>query len=62
MIFTSRSVQLLVVAKAGRCMRYLTVLALLICTGCGMLPDGRRWGQDATFTPGLERITQLGLT
>jgi membrane-associated phospholipid phosphatase len=39
-------------------MRYLTILAFVICTGCGTLPDGRRWGQDATFTPGFERIKE----
>lgn len=39
-------------------MRYLTILVLVICTGCGTLPDGRRWGQDATFTPGYERIRE----
>jgi membrane-associated phospholipid phosphatase len=39
-------------------MRCLMILALLICTGCGTLPDGRRWGQDATFTPGFERIKE----
>jgi len=39
-------------------MRYLAVLAMLMCTGCGTLPDGRRWGQDATVTPGFERIKE----
>jgi membrane-associated phospholipid phosphatase len=39
-------------------MRYLIILTVLICTGCSTLPDGRRWGQDATFTPGFERIRE----
>ncbi len=32
-------------------------LALLLCLGsCGTLPNGRRWGQDATLLPGRARL------
>jgi membrane-associated phospholipid phosphatase len=40
-----------------RGMRLLTIAFLFsLLTGCGSLPNGRGWGQDATFTPGWERI------
>ncbi len=29
---------------------------LLSTTGCGALPNGRGWGQDATLRPGWERV------
>jgi hypothetical protein len=31
-------------------------LALLHLIGCATLPDGRRWGEDATIAPGWERV------
>jgi membrane-associated phospholipid phosphatase len=34
----------------------LITLILATCAGCGTLPDGRYWGQDATFTPGWDRV------
>jgi hypothetical protein len=40
-------------------MRTLFLLALVAaCTGCGSLPNGRDWGQDATIAPGWERVQQ----
>ena len=32
------------------------VLSGVLTTGCGTLPNGRKWGQDATLTPGWERV------
>lgn len=37
------------------CKTLLPVLVLL-CTGCSTLPSGRGWGEDATLTPGWERV------
>jgi membrane-associated phospholipid phosphatase len=38
-------------------MRVLCIVLLLLSTSaCTTLPNGRGWGQDATFTPGWERI------
>src|SRR5919106_962014 len=36
------------------------VLILVSCAlaGCGTLPAGRGWGEDATFRPGLERVRE----
>lgn len=36
----------------------MAVLAawVALCTGCGTLPDGRRWGGDATILPGWRQI------
>ena len=31
-------------------------LFLLILTGCAALPGARRWGEDATMSPGWERV------
>jgi len=38
--------------------RHLIILLLLsgLLAGCGTLPNGRRWGQDATFFPGWQRV------
>ena len=37
-----------------------TALPLVVCSllavSCGTLPNGRRWGEDATLTPGGERL------
>ena len=35
---------------------FFIALLLATTTACSTLPDGRGWGQDATFTPGWERI------
>jgi len=34
----------------------LVLLILPLVVSCGTLSNGRRWGQDATFSPGWERI------
>jgi membrane-associated phospholipid phosphatase len=34
----------------------LHLFLLSILSGCGTLPDGQRWGQNATLTPGWDRI------
>ena len=38
--------------------RWLIVYSLLLLTGCGTLPNGRGWGQDATLSPGWQRVGQ----
>jgi membrane-associated phospholipid phosphatase len=39
-------------------MRRLIVLAgvSIVLAGCSSLPNGRRWGEDATVSPGWERV------
>jgi hypothetical protein len=37
---------------------FLSVMSLMMSQGCGTLSNGRRWGQDATLTPGWERIKE----
>jgi hypothetical protein len=32
------------------------VFGLMICQGCGTLPNGRKWGQDAMINPGWDRV------
>ena len=32
------------------------LLILMLTTGCGTLPDGRGWGQDAIYPPRWERV------
>jgi hypothetical protein len=32
------------------------VFGLMICQGCGTLPSGRKWGQDAMINPGWDRV------
>jgi membrane-associated phospholipid phosphatase len=40
-------------------MRSVVVFVLLAaCAGCGSLPNGREWGQDATIAPGWERVQE----
>jgi len=39
-------------------MRWLFTLIATICTGCGTLPNDRHWGEDATFTPGWDRVKE----
>ena len=34
----------------------LTLLAVFLFGGCASLPDEHRWGEDATFRPGWERV------
>ncbi len=34
----------------------LVLLALCLLGGCASLPDGHRWGEDATLRPGWERV------
>jgi membrane-associated phospholipid phosphatase len=36
--------------------RWLVVYSMILLTGCGTLPNGRRWGQDATLSPGWQRV------
>lgn len=42
-------------SPGARRVSFLFLLALA-CAGCGTLPSGRGWGQDATWTPGWERV------
>lgn len=41
-------------------MRYSRSIILLcvFLSGCGTLPSGAGWGEDATFTPGWERVRE----
>ena len=39
----------------------LVVYSIVLLTGCGTLPNGRRWGQDATLTPGWGRVGHAAL-
>ncbi len=32
------------------------LLAVFLVSGCSSLPDGHRWGEDATYRPGWDRI------
>ncbi len=34
----------------------LTVLMLFILNGCGTLPNGKGWGEDATMIPGWDKM------
>ena len=36
--------------------RSAIVLCALLLAGCGTLPDGKGWGEEATLAPGWERI------
>ena len=42
------------------CMQFPIFLLFFACytAGCGTLPNGRGWGQDATLTPGWDRISR----
>jgi hypothetical protein len=35
---------------------FLSIIIFMMLQGCGTLPNGRKWGQDATLTPGWEKI------
>jgi hypothetical protein len=37
---------------------YLIFLPLLVLAGCGTLPDGHRWGQDAFHPVDLDRVSR----
>lgn len=37
---------------------YLILLATLIVSGCGALPNGQRWGQDAFYPIDLDRVSK----
>ena len=39
-------------------MRTVILVLCLACSACSSLPNGRGWGQDATFTPGWERVKE----
>lgn len=40
-----------------RRVKQLFLIAVVsMCTACSTLPNGRHWGQDATFAPGWERV------
>ena len=40
-------------------MRALVILAALFAlSGCGTLPTGEKWGENATFAPGWERVRE----
>lgn len=40
----------------SRCVSVAAAVATL--AGCGTTPDGRRWGQDASFAPGWGKVRQ----
>jgi len=39
----------------------LTCSILILLSGCGTLPNGRAWGEDATLRPGLPKIRSAAL-
>jgi hypothetical protein len=39
----------------------LAFLAVLALGGCASLPNGRQWGEDATYRPGWERVRRSAL-
>ncbi len=39
-----------------RLSRLLPLLAVCLAAGCASLPDEHRWGEDATYRPGWERV------
>ena len=49
-----RNPDVLAACRAGRIAAALCLIPLL--SGCGTLPNGRSWGQDASLAPGWERI------
>jgi membrane-associated phospholipid phosphatase len=40
----------------------LGLVLIILSTGCGTMPNGRGWGQDATITPGWGRIGRAALS
>ena len=51
-------------ALTGSVMRRLMVLVVVAITlsGCSSLPTGRGWGEDATLSPGWERVRTSAVT
>lgn len=47
--------------RANLSFRALSWLLVLCLAGCGTLPGGRKWGQDATLLPGWHRIGQAAV-
>ena len=45
-------------------MRFASALVMYcaLLTGCGTLPDGGRWGEKITVSPGWERIGSAAAT
>ena len=39
-----------------RCIPPFAILALVLASGCGTLPDGRSWGGEATCLPGWRQL------
>jgi hypothetical protein len=48
--------------KKTRLLALVSVVSIghLLC-GCSTLPNGREWGQDATFNPGWEAVREVAL-
>jgi membrane-associated phospholipid phosphatase len=42
--------------RSGRHRLSILAIALMVLTGCSTLPNGRRWGEDATASPGWDRV------
>ena len=40
----------------------VAICAGLLCTGCGTLPSGRGWGEEATIRPGWTRVKEAAVT
>jgi hypothetical protein len=40
---------------------FLLAFAIGTLAGCGTLPNGRGWGQDATFSPGWKRVGEAAV-
>lgn len=38
--------------------RFAIILCASLLTACGTLPDGARWGEDATLMPGWQRVQE----
>ena len=48
--------------KRARVMAGITpICAAVAMSGCGTLPDGRVWGEEATWRPGSERLRTAAL-
>jgi hypothetical protein len=48
--------------KLATAAAYLLTLLATGVSGCGTLPDGRIWGEDATWRPGSERLKSAAVT
>lgn len=40
----------------------MSLVLACLAAGCGTLPGGRRWGQDATLLPSVERLRQSAVS